>query len=184
MTESAEKDSSSTASWFPTKLVLPRWTHDQIQSATAVAGVIVSLLGFLFIGYQIGQAKAELHANTHERLLDHNLEVLTLIASHPDTRPYFYDDVRLSDSPSFPDDIRTRNQVLTICEIFTDLFEHVALQRDNMPADVVATWTEYAQSMYEDSYELRHFLKENQNWYHESLHEIAGLNDKWPEQFK
>lgn len=141
-----------------------------LQFISSVVGILVSLLGFVFIGNQVVQARKDLHASTHERLLRHNLEVLGKIIDNPEVRPFLYDNKRISRDT----DPETRSKVLTFCEIFVDFFEHVSFQRPHIEEKAIVTWEKYTSSMFASSYEMRKFFRENMNWYHGDLRRMVG----------
>lgn len=157
------------------------WT-DKVQAICSVLSIIVTISGFVFIGIQIRQSNKELFANTHERLIMHNLEILKFIGDNVEIKPFLYDEKKLQDlqgvSPEEKQIIEEKTKIA--CEIFTDLFEHVAFQWSALPKYARESWKQYALEMYANSYELRKFVKEQQKWYTNQLLRIINFSTQWP----
>lgn len=80
--------------------------------------------------------------------------------TNSDLRPYFYERV------GAPAD---NTEVASTCEMILDFFEHIFLQRANLPSDVWEGWKSYMMDMYNNSPALSHFLNDHRNHYGEDL---------------
>ena len=136
----------------------PRWT-DIVQALTSTAALVVAIVGFFVLRHQIKQVERGIRGETHSGLYQHNFEVMKFIAEKGVVRPYFYDGKELEK------DAADYDLVMTIAGIMASLFEHVALQRPNLPTDVWESWVRHIKSMYAKSPALRQYYSEHRCWY-------------------
>jgi hypothetical protein len=135
------------------------WTTDQVQAASSVAGVVVAIAGFVFIAYQIRQIGQAGRAGAHASIFSHYLEVTRLMLDNPEIRPYLYDGKKLSpDDPNYA-------KVLFACEVFGDFYEHVSLQRENLPHQSLECWDKAIADRYRRNPTLRTYLDARRHLY-------------------
>jgi len=136
----------------------PQWT-DVVQALSSAAAFLLAVIGFLVLRHQIKQVERGIRGETHSGLYQHNFEVMKFIAEKNEVRPYFYDEKTLTGAdPNY-------NLVMTMAGIMASLFEHVALQRPNLPNDVWESWVRHIKSMYAKSPVLRQYYSEHRCWY-------------------
>ncbi len=160
---------------------------DKVQAYAAVVGIIVTIVGFIFLIVEIKHTKlaleiseSSLTAATHERLLLHNLEMHKIMLAHPEIRSYYYEGKKL-ETKKEPED-QTYNLVNTTSEAFADFFEHVSFQLDTMDESHRRAWKKYGMNIFCDSFVLRKFMKENEDWYHGKVKDMIGFKPTWPDQ--
>lgn len=147
----------------------PTWT-DIVQAVSSGCAVFVALVGFLVIRRQITQVERGIRGETHVGLYQHNFEVMKFVAEHPKLRPYFYDGAELkNEDPEYP-------LIITTAGMFAALFEHVALQKDNLPLHVWNSWVEDIKDKYERSPALRQYYQEHPEWYSSEMLALIGIN--------
>jgi hypothetical protein len=125
---------------------------------------IVSVLGFAFVIYQIGNLRKSVVASAHDRLEAHYFNVLNCLLQKPHLRPFFYNNKFLSTDTS--KSLELRAEVDIVSEMILALIEHAALQRKSLiDGTWEHCWLPYAKERLAKSSELRQFLAENRNWY-------------------
>ena len=140
----------------------PKWT-DVLQALSSAAALLVALVGFLVLRHQIKLVERGIRGETHGGLYQHNFEVMKFIGENSEVRPYFYDGKELNKGQAdYP-------LVMTAAGIIAALFEHVALQRPNLPDDVWECWVRHIESTYAKSSALRQYYSEHRTWYSENV---------------
>ena len=134
----------------------PNWTA-VVQAVGAVAAVVVGVLGFLFVWFQIRGLKQALHSDTHSKIYTEDFEILKLFVDKPHLRPYFYDNVEVMSGSA------DEAAVQTIAEMWCCHFEHVMLQLDNLPKFIRQSWLDYARYMTDCSPAIRACFKKLRN---------------------
>ena len=95
-------------------------------SATAIAAIassLFTLVGFMFLTWQIVQARRALHSVAHAALYSQENAITKLFVEFPRYRKYFYGNV-----PFETQDDDERDRVLTIASQMSGFMEHIALQ--------------------------------------------------------
>jgi hypothetical protein len=136
----------------------PHWA-DMVQAASSVLALVAAIAGFLSLRHQIKQVERGIRGETHSGLYQHNFEVMRFIGENAPVRPYFYDGKELGKGDANYD------LIMTAAGIMASLFEHVALQRPNLPDDVWESWVRHIKSMYAMSPALRQYFSEHRCWY-------------------
>ena len=135
-----------------------QWT-DVVQALSSAAALVVAIVGFFVLRHQIKQVERGIRGETHSGLYQHNFEVMKFIGENAKVRPYFYDGTELAKGSE------DYNLVMTAAGIMASLFEHVALQRPNLPKNVWESWVRHIKSMYAKSPALRQYYSEHRCWY-------------------
>jgi hypothetical protein len=137
---------------------MPSWT-DQAQAISSMAGVLVAIAGFLFVSYQIRQISRASRASAHAAIFAHSLELTHLMLDNPEVRPYLCDGKDLlKGDPLYSD-------VVLACEMFADFYEHVFLQRENLPKQSRTCWDKAITSRYQKNSALRKYIEEHESVY-------------------
>jgi hypothetical protein len=145
------------------------------MTCAAVVQAAASIVGFGVLIYQVAHLRKNIRGATQDRLYAHYNEVCKLFMQRPELYPYFYEDVKLSDSDS--DVARLRVEINLACETIYGLIEHSVLQKRNLPPDAWAgCWKPYAFERLDKSTELRNYFNPNEGWYTKALHEVV---DQW-----
>jgi hypothetical protein len=133
---------------------MPSWT-DQVQAISSIAGVVIAVAGILFVSYQIRQISQSSRASAHSAIFSHYLEMTRLVLDNPEVRPYLYEGEPL---PNGVDDSR-RSKVLVACEALCDFYEHVSLQRENLPKQSLTCWDKAIAERYEGNPVVKDYLE-------------------------
>jgi hypothetical protein len=144
---------------------LPLWT-EVVQALGSAAALLVAIFGFGLLIHQIRQLERAIRGDTHAQLYEKAFQIMTLLAAHPDLRPYFYGNKVLRGKDP------KQNEVMCAAEIVANFMEFVALQRQNLPKSVWERWATYIKDRYHTSKVLRDYFVVNRNWYAD---EILGL---------
>jgi hypothetical protein len=137
---------------------------------TEVAQLVVAVVAFPLLFYQILQLKQALQGDAHSNLYDHYLKVTELFLQRPHLRPYFYD-AKLFAGDADPEANETlRREIDTMSETIAALLEHAAMQKSNLPGDSWNNcWRAFTVERFRQSPELRTFVATNGGWYAETF---------------
>lgn len=135
-----------------------KWT-DVSQAISAWFGVLIAIVGFGAVVYQIRQVREAVRADTHGRIYEHALEVQKLFVEHPQFREYFYGGAAMD--PSAEEYAR----LLAFTELLADYLEHISLQCAYVPDHVRRTWENYTCRLLMHSPVLDQFLSDNEGLY-------------------
>lgn len=139
---------------------------------TDVAQLVVSLVGFCFVVYQIRQLSKTVAGDAYTSLYEQYVEVGKILLDRPHLRPYFYADLQVD--AGAPGSANTLAEIEIICELLTGLLEHAALQRHSMPSGIYEQcWQAYTKERYQKSPALREFWAGNKTWYAREFHQIV-----------
>jgi hypothetical protein len=141
---------------------MPSWA-DQVQAISAAVGVVVTFFGFVFVYRQIRQVSQASRANAHAAIFSHSLEITRVMLGNPKVKPY------LSDKKDLPEGDPLYDEVVLVCEMFGDFYEHVSLQRENLPEQSRACWDKAIAFRYEHSPALRVYLADHRAAYASDL---------------
>ena len=135
----------------------------------SLVAVVISLSSVVYQVQQNLLVREQNEIAVHGMLIERNARLLELLLENPDTRPFFYDNQPLpNDNP------RLQGQALTLAEMWTDFFEQVMIQSENLPEDMAPTWTNYARDMHSSSTAIQVYFDENCGWYHVRLRQLWG----------
>jgi hypothetical protein len=150
------------------------WT-DRVSAIAALASAVFTLVGFMFLSWQVVQAKRALHCVAQAALYSQENAITKLFLECPQYRKYFYDNVEC-DVPE--GDERTR--ILTIASQMSGFMEHIFLQRPHLPDRIRPAWVKYMRAMCRSSPLLREQLSVNRDWYGEEFLEMVGVPSDEP----
>lgn len=131
-----------------------QWT-DVVQAIAALGALFIAAIGFVVLIFQIKQLERAIRGDTQSGLYAQTLEIMKFIADNPELRPYFYDGKELQAGDE------SYNLVLTATEIVADFFEHVVLQKANLPDEVWQKWCFQIQKTYSNSPVLQEYYTTN-----------------------
>lgn len=140
----------------------PKWT-DILQAIGAAGSLVVAVVGFAILIYQIKQLERAIRTTTQSELYSQGFEILKFLGENAQIRPYFYEGKKLNANDE------VRNLVLGATEIVADFFEHVALQRRNLPSAVWQKWAIQMQNTYLNCPSLQEHFSVNKNVYCEDI---------------
>jgi hypothetical protein len=145
----------------------PQWT-DVLQGIGAIGSVLIAVIGFGILIYQIKQLERAIRGDTQSGLYTQSFEILRFLADNPEIRPYLYEGKVLKmDDASY-------NLVMSATEIVADFFEHVVLQKPNLPANVWEKWAIQIVNTYSNSPTLQQHYASNKAAYCEDLLTLCG----------
>ncbi len=139
-----------------------RWTEIAQAIGSIVSGV-VGLVGFMVVTYQLIQLKIAVRSETHARLYDQAQQVIGILVSRPELRPYFYD------NKSIGPDNELHGIVMTYAEMTADYLEHIAVQKKTLPPEVWEKWVPYIRDRYKSSEVLRNYFSVHSAEYSDEL---------------
>jgi hypothetical protein len=147
------------------------WT-DVTQAIASAASVVVGLIGFLLVVYQIRQLQRSIYGSTFESLYSQENNILHVFIDKPHLRPYFYDNKAVDPSDG------NYNQVMAIAELCTDFFEHLSLAQENLPPETRFRWNRCIVDFYNSSPALRLHIQTYRDWYcDELLNLVSSISD-------
>src|SRR5207249_4576810 len=112
----------------------------------------ITMTGFILLYRQIRTgANAALY---HEQNVIH-----LFFLANPDLQPYFYDGKVIEKNSE--DYVK----VMLAAEMLGDFFEHIYLQKTNLPRKIWPGWRNYMNDLYEKSPALRMHFDHNKRWY-------------------
>jgi hypothetical protein len=130
-----------------------------------------SVFRFLFVGYQLWQARRNIRGATEHTLYVHYTEICKLLIGKPHLRPYFYENktMLLQDS----NNPHLREEIDMMSEAILGLIEHSALHERNLPSDTWNNcWMPHAHEHLDKSKEMRDFFAPNRVWYTATLRRV------------
>jgi hypothetical protein len=145
---------------------VPSWTWadtNQVQATANVLSVIVTLIGFVLLWRQIKRVDLSARGQTHSYLYTHQDSITRFFIDRPNLRPFFYDNVEVSNTES---DYVT---IKAVTEMVADFAEHIYLQLPNLPKDIREGWEFYMKNLYNRSPILRTHFRDNGDWYSEDF---------------
>ena len=145
-----------------------------LATTLSIVAVFISLLGVVYQSQQNELVIKQSETGIHGMLIERNARLLELQIENPEIRQYFYDGVVLTE------DKLERGKALTMAEMWTDFFEQVLIQLENLPPEMEATWKVYASDMYQSSTAIQTYFSESCSWYHESLVSLWGCEKPEP----
>lgn len=137
-----------------------KWT-DKVQAMCGVLTLVATIIGFIFLSIQITQAKHALQASAHTAIYAQIQTIDQIFVDKPSLRKFFYDNY------DFPADAteKEKEAVVPVADVMQDFFEHVTLQRENLPENKWPLWLKYMRFVYDNSPVMRRHLKENAAMY-------------------
>jgi len=144
------------------------WWTTNVQGTMTMAAVIqmlISIVGFPILIYQVLKLRANIEGATQDRLYGHYTEICKLFMQHPELRPYFYGRSDGAGKTVTAND-SLAPKVAFMCEAILGLVEHAVLQRKNLPSDSWGhCWRPYALERLKESQALEDFFFPNEHWY-------------------
>lgn len=143
----------------------PSWT-DVVQAICSLGALIVAVVGFVALIFQVRQLERAIRGDTHSKLYEQGLATVQLVFEAPNLWPYVYEGKETA--PGDPDYF----QLCALVEIIADFHEHIALQKPNLPPAVWQRWRDYLRETTRTCPTLRDHYRRRAPWY---LQEILGL---------
>lgn len=122
---------------------------ENAQPIAALGGLVVSLIGFIFVAYQIWQIQKSLRTSSLAALNQQLHEIRTILVEYPELRAYFCDGKPCE--PNAPDYAR----VVTIAEMYLNHLEHFAVNHKVFRREDGKAWGNYVSHMLESSPVMR-----------------------------
>jgi len=137
---------------------------ETLNTIASFLGVIVGIIGFVFVWRQIKQVNTSIKSNTDNNLYSLTIDINKFLIGNPELRPYFYGDANGKEKeydgkdPNF-------NKIETLADIYITFFEYIFEERKNMEIGLFNSWEEWKKDMYKKSPAIRNHLKNHSNWY-------------------
>ena len=146
----------------------PSWT-DIIQAICSILGVVIMLIGFIFVFIQIKQLNNSIISNTNNYVYTRANEFLNFITTHK-LKPYFYENKKYESDEK-------KQEIYTACELASCWFEFVFLEKGNYRKGIFKKWLNSISSIYKSSPILRIYLEQKKDWYSDEMIEyLKNLN--------
>lgn len=132
--------------------------------AAAALAIVLTILTAMYVLLTRRLAEssgAQTSGSAHERIYNQNHAVLTVMATYPATRPFFYNETPLSACSSQED----RDRVLMIAEMYAGLLEQIALHLPGLPGTVRGQWQLFICDAYRLSPAIQHYFRYFGQWY-------------------
>jgi hypothetical protein len=127
-----------------------------------------SVFGFLYVGYQLWQARRNIRGGTEHTLYAHYTEVCKLLMGKPYLRPFFYEKKIMASADATNPHLREEIDMMS--EAILGLIEHSALHEKNLPGNTWKNcWMPYAYERLDKSTEMQNFFQPNRAWYTNTL---------------
>lgn len=134
-------------------------TTDLMQAWAAIGGLIVSIVGFLFVYKQIKQVNSSIKSNTHSSIATNSFECSRFLFENIELYKYFYQNIE-------PDkNSKDYDKAYLFSEIIMDHFQFIFLERENMDKEIFEKWKLYMKGLYSTSPILKLYLTENRSTY-------------------
>lgn len=137
---------------------MPHWA-DAFQGLGTAAGVIVSLLGFLFVTRQMRYTRQAIIMQTQAQIYNMGLEAYRVLIEHPDLGRYF------NDGEPAPGAGPERHKAFAAFELFCDYFEYIIIEQQDVSADVRASWMRYMEKLFQRSPAIREYVESRRDQY-------------------
>jgi hypothetical protein len=134
-----------------------------IEAIGTWATALVALGGIFFVRRQLQQFEPTIWGDTHERLTTESFEILKVLASKPESYPYFYEGKKLETGS------QQRVFILCAAEMLANYLEHVINQRPNMSAADWKVWNRFLTDTLKMGPVVCDLLRERKGWYSEEL---------------
>jgi hypothetical protein len=148
------------------------WT-DVLQGVGSIASALISIIGFIFIYFQIKQAKMAMIEQNNSALynLGYNLHSVLLNNSH--LRVYI-DGEKLID----PSD-KEYSKLIIIIEMIADYYEYIICEKNNIDTKITEGWVEYLRHNIKKRKLLREYILEHEKYYSkEFITEIKSITQQ------
>lgn len=140
----------------------PSWT-DVAQAIGSVGGVLVAIVGFVFVIRQLRQVENAMKKDAVEALYARAFDIQSIILNDPALREYFYD------NKTQPADSVMRAKLETVSEIVFDFYELIVDEKEFMSPGLYTSWEHYLKDLYSRSPTLRSHLDVNSKWYSDAV---------------
>ena len=130
------------------------------MNLTDIAQVLISVIGFVFVIYQVVHLIRSIQGVTQDRLYAHYTEICKIFLEKPHLRPYFYEKKVCAETEAC--DAKLQAEIEAMSEVILGLIEHSVLQRNNLPDDAWKNcWEPYARERIKKSIEIKKFFAPN-----------------------
>jgi hypothetical protein len=150
-----------------TKII--RW----IERYSETLKLIVTILGFALVSWQIWHAKKSLNASTYATIYNQSHAINQLLVDHPRFREYYYSNIE-------PRNDQDRLQLLPMTDMFADFFEHIWLQKPHLPGHIWPAWVRYMRYVHKNSPIFREHCRKNASWYHGAFIQLLTKTEDPP----
>jgi hypothetical protein len=146
------------------------WT-EEAQGVGAILGVIITIIGFIFIYRQIKQTQKTIEQSNHTSIYAISAEFNKYLADNSELRPFLYE------GKEFDKNHMLSNKILIVCEMLTDMFEFIIIEHKSINSSIYGTWRSYIELIYSNSPAFRYYTELYRSTYSKELlmvfHEIS-----------
>lgn len=142
-----------------------------IQNVAAIIGVIVALVGFIALVYQLRQVERGLQSSARGSIYDMAARLKEVFLRHPELRPLFF-----NGEPVGPEDERY-GLAIAVADYYALYLEQIITQGEALQPSIRQSWYDYTEGIYAKSPILRHYLSDKRSWYTEAFWETVENTD-------
>lgn len=146
---------------------MENWTNI-VQAVASVASVMVTVIGFGFVYWQIRQAKNSIEQQNHASIYSLGFELNKSIIENSNLKPYLSGKEKIS--PDDPDYYK----LVILTEMIADFYEYIICEKDHIDQRVVDGWMASIKAKIKSNHFLRDQIKNNKEFYSENfIHEVS-----------
>jgi hypothetical protein len=143
---------------------------ENIQIATGVLGVTISLGGFLLVVVQLFKLDKSMKSSARGSIYDMASRIKEVFLSKPHLRPYFFEGEPISQGDA------NYQEAVAVADYYCLYLEQITTQKNSIDETERASWLKYAHDIYHDSPLLQEFLKDKRKWYSQKFWEVLEGN--------
>jgi hypothetical protein len=134
-----------------------------LEAIAAIASPVITLTGFILIYLQIKELKKSTLGGTYGALYAQQHSIHQFFIENPSFRAFFYGSQEIDHTH------QDYEKVMAIAEMVGDFFEHIYLQKHNLPKDTWIGWQNYMLTIYQNSPALEEHFRSKRMWYGEKV---------------
>lgn len=97
-----------------------------VESYAAIAGVVITALGLVFVIFQLRELKLSVRSAAHASIYERAAEFRSHLVEYPQLRKYFFEEAAIDESDE------NYNRVLSIAEMYLNYLEQIFLTNESL----------------------------------------------------
>lgn len=132
-----------------------------VQYLVTIIGFPVLIISILLMWKQTRAVCQCTMSQAYQNVVNHLIDMDRFFFENPEYKAYFYDGKDLSADA----DIVLQTRLLSIAELYMDIYDAMQVQKKFMPEYPWHTLEEYFASIFANSPIIRRFIESNKKWY-------------------